>query len=109
MTVTYVCDTSGFKKAYLVAAILLLALQVGDIASTYYALNHGANELNPIAQFLIDTHLIIPSKILIVGMIIWGAAKDRIKHLWSVCAIWFIAGLYTMVVFMNLLHIWLAR
>lgn len=109
MTAPFVCETDKLRKYYLVAAVLLLILQVGDLATTFYALSHGASELNPLAKFLIDTHLIIPSKLLIVGLIIWGAAKNKVEHLWSVCTIWFITGLYTMVVFMNLLHIWLNR
>lgn len=93
------------KTPYVVAALLIAVLQIGDLLSTWWSLSIGGSELNPLSKLLIDYHLLVPLKLGLAGFIVWGAFNKAPKPLWSLCVLWFIAGLYTMVVTMNLIHV----
>lgn len=94
------------RKSYIIAAVLLLSLQICDLLTTWWALSMGGTEVNPISAFFIEYHLIVPLKLGLAGLILWGAlAAKQAIHIWSLSVVWFICGLYTMVVVMNLIHI----
>lgn len=101
------------KRAYLVAAYVLLMLNLLDLFSTWLALNGGAQELNVLADFLIQTKiplgfydlsLIVPSKVVLCGMVIAGAhllPRRRYVDIVLVTGAWWICGVYSFVVVSN--------
>lgn len=101
--------TSGTTEhtAIKVGVLALLLLNVLDIATTYYAIHTvGAEELNPLAAFLIHTNLLIPLKLGIVGGIVYTSLRKSYKSVLSfvnLCVLYWIVGLYTMTVFMNII------
>ena len=60
------------KSLYILLIILTITLTLGDTLTTLLCLQNGATELNPIARFLIDTHLFIFVKIIVAVGLSWG-------------------------------------
>lgn len=90
---------------------LILILNILDIVITVLAIRAGASEGNPLAKFLIDTHLIYPLKVAIPGFLIYQIY--RIKNPEDVGEIdarraWCVAGFYILVVVFNVLT-WIAH
>ncbi len=98
---------SPFKKATLVSAIMILVLQVLDLLTTFAVLSKGGTELNPLADFLINTEFLgIPiiwlPKITIPLTLIVSAVYLRMEPtLTRVAVSFWVAGFYTMVILSN--------
>lgn len=96
--------TSKIRANYTKGAWFLLILNVLDVTTTFYALSLGASEFNPIAQFLIDTYMLIPAKVLVCSIVLWGAyqADEEIFTRARVLSgVWLLCGMYCIVIFMN--------
>ena len=66
------------------AILLLVSLQLGDLASTKLALHHGAVELNP----LVRTVGLWQAKLLVIGLVVGYSLLHRsTKVLWVGCGI----------------------
>lgn len=76
-------------------------LNVLDLITTYWSISKGATELNPLSQFLIDTKLLIPTKLILVAGILAGAVKRREVNIAVLCGSWFVTGAYSLVVVLN--------
>lgn len=95
-------------KASCIAAIVILILNIFDLGTTFYALANGATELNPISKWLIETKLLIPFKLGACGAILYGAFKVHKpfgKALFGLCALWWIAGIYSLTIVLNFVTI----
>lgn len=91
------------------AAWWIFFANIVDLLLTLRALKHGHIEGNPLAAFLIDTHLIIPLKILIPGFFLLGGYWTRMScKLTEVSArrAWWIAGVYFTVLVVGVLANW---
>jgi hypothetical protein len=91
----------------ILGAWVIMLMNVLDIITTTLVLNKGGAEANPIAEFLIEYRLLWVAKVMIpcwilVFAYIGRARRDRVvEKLYA--AIWFIAGLYSMIVVSNTL------
>lgn len=89
----------------IVGAWVIMAMNVLDLVTTALVLSKGGGEANPIAEFLIEYRLLWVLKVLIpvwilVFTYIGRARRDRVvERLYA--AVWFIAGLYSMIVVSN--------
>jgi hypothetical protein len=87
------------------AGLLVLALlQVADLVTTKFAIHGGAIEANPISRALIAHGAINAAKFGALALLAFSTAKSRPRVITAV-AIWFVAGIYSMIVFSNLLVI----
>jgi hypothetical protein len=88
-------------------AWVIMAMNVLDVITTMLVLEKGGGEANPIAEFLIEYRLLWFLKVLIpvwilVFTYIGRARRERvIEKLYA--AVWFVAGLYSMIVVSNTL------
>jgi hypothetical protein len=88
-------------------AWVIMAMNVLDVITTMLVLEKGGGEANPIAEFLIEYRLLWFLKVLIpvwilVFTYIGRARRERvIERLYA--AVWFVAGLYSMIVVSNTL------
>lgn len=88
-------------------AWVIMLMNVLDVITTALVLSKGGSEANPIAEFLIEYRLLWVAKILIpcwilVFAYVGRARRDRVvEKLYA--AVWFIAGLYSMIVVSNTL------
>jgi hypothetical protein len=86
-------------------AWVIMAMNVLDVVTTALVLRKGGGEANPIAEFLIEYRLLWFLKVLIpvwilVFTYIGRARRERVvERLYA--AVWFIAGLYSMIVVSN--------
>lgn len=86
-------------------AWVIMVMNVLDVITTTLVLEKGGGETNPIASFLIEYRLLWFLKVLIpvwilVFTYIGRARRDRVvERLYA--AVWFIAGLYSMIVVSN--------
>lgn len=86
-----------------------LAENVADIVTTKLALDRGAVEANPVAAFLLDWHLLWPSKVavmLLLALVLFAREMPRPTQVYRA---WFVAGVYCCVVAVNLLVLWRLR
>lgn len=75
-----------------------------DIGSTLYIMSLGGQELNPLAAFLMQYHLLWPFKVSIVGWIALGAWLRRHKPMQArVRLMWAVACIYLFVVVWNVI------
>ena len=81
---------------------MLTLLQVADLVTTKFAMHGGAIEANPISRALIAHSAINPAKFAALALLGYSIAKSR-PRISTALAIWFVAGVYTMIVFSNLL------
>lgn len=93
------------RRSYITGVIVVLVLNILDVVSTYAALDVGASELNPIADWLIDTNLLLPVKLAVCGTVLLIALKLHEKHFVRRMAssMWWLAGVYSIIVFLNTL------
>lgn len=68
------------KKLYLTAAGSLFVLNVLDLVTTFQVFEAGGYEANPLSQWLLDYHLLIPVKLGIAGGIAVSVWRDRNKE-----------------------------
>lgn len=96
-------------KARYIAVWVIAILNMGDIVSTYVALSMGRVESNPLAAFFLETKALIPLKIFICAWLIFGAILARQRRqmvpIGALCAAWFVAGVYGLVVVLNTIKI----
>lgn len=115
-------------RSHLWAVGLIAALNGLDIITTLLCLRSGGVEGNPLAKFLLDYHLLWPSKIFLpiftVALVVFGKTIDdaiaarwkRLRPRWlprvnlpdlSAFAVhnlaWFVCGVYSLVVVLNTL------
>lgn len=82
--------------------IMLALLQIADLVTTKLAIHGGAIEANPISRALIAHGAINGAKFGALALLALSIAKSRPRVITAV-AIWFVAGVYSMIVFSNLL------
>jgi len=85
-----------------VGLVLLVVLNIGDLITTKMALHGGAIEGNPLSSMLISHGAINPAKFLTLAVLAWCISRTP-PRLLSTVAVWFVAGVYTMVIASNLL------
>jgi hypothetical protein len=85
-----------------VGLVLLVVLNIGDLVTTKMALHGGAIEGNPFSSMLISHGAINPAKFLTLAVLAWCISRTP-PRLFSTVAVWFVAGVYTMVIASNLL------
>lgn len=91
----------------IVGAWIIMLMNVLDVWTTTMVLDRGGQEANPIAQFLIEHRLLwvikfmIPCWILVFAYI-GRARRERVVDTLN-AAMWFVAGLYSMIVLSNTL------
>lgn len=59
------------------AAITIGIMNVLDIITTWWVLDHGGIETNPLAKLMIEYRILIPFKLAIVALILWGTWMTR--------------------------------
>ena len=84
---------------------MILILNVLDLLTTYWAIHLGAHEGNPIVKFMLDSYAIIPLKLGVCALMLWTAFKRDVQDLRLLCVVWFVAGVYTLVVVLNSIHV----
>ena len=80
--------------------MIVYVLNLLDLACTYYFLCRGGEELNPVAQWLIEVH---PVAFPFAKIIVAGALCYMLEHLAKTepatkIALWIITGWYTAIV-----------
>lgn len=85
-----------------VGLVLLIILNIGDLVTTKMALHGGAIEGNPFSSMLISHGALNPAKFLTLAVLAWCISRTP-PRLLSTVAVWFVAGVYTMVIASNLL------
>ena len=85
-----------------VGLVLLVVLNIGDLVTTKMALHGGAIEGNPFSSMLISHGAINPAKFLTLAVLAWCISRTP-PRLFSTVAVWFVAGVYTMVIASNVL------
>lgn len=94
-------------RVYVVAAMVLIALNVLDVVVTHAALAAGATEMNPVARWFIE-HAVLAYGIkfavpaLVLALAFTRQARRRIDEA-HVAAIWMVVGIYLMTVVVNTL------
>lgn len=92
----------ALHRPRIIAAWLILALQVIDLTLTYWAISHGAVEGNPMAVWLIETKIAIPVKVSIGIFAVWVATAHRATTtVMTLCAAWAVVGVYMLVAALN--------
>ena len=104
----------SYRKVVWVLAILFLMFEIADSLITWWAVNHGFPELNPIIAPVADTWWLAAVKIvasaLVAGLVIW--INERFSKVWKPTPIVFIisfiplVGFTGWVVVSNIIHIW---
>lgn len=91
----------------ILAAWVIMVMNVLDVVTTSMVLRRGGVEANPISAFLIEYRVLWVAKFLVPCWIllfayIGRARRDRVdERLYA--AVWFVAGLYSMIVVSNAL------
>jgi hypothetical protein len=91
----------------ILGAWVIMVMNILDVITTTMVLDRGGGEANPIASFLIEHQVLWVLKFMIplwilVFTYIGRARRDRVvERLYA--AVWFIAGLYSMIVVSNTL------
>jgi hypothetical protein len=97
------------QRARYVAVLIIAALNVLDIVTTYTAISLGAHEGNPLVAWMISSRFVIFAKILVCGGLIFGAivASNRRRRvtLPGLCIAWAVVGVYSLVVVLNTLNV----
>ena len=108
-TLPYLTEDAGARRLLKIAAVALWALNLADVVTTYWALHYGAHESNPLAALLLRSYAIIPFKLLLCGIVTWGAwAPHRSRlHNRQIAQAWFAVGVYTLAIYSNSMHLWM--
>lgn len=62
----------NYKRAH--AAVIAYALNLIDLSCTFWALRHGAVELNPLMR---SVTVMVGYKVVIVGALLWWLSRQR--------------------------------
>jgi hypothetical protein len=99
----------GPVDLYLLAAGILVVLNLVDVIITRVALGAGHVELNPLAALFIDhawiaypVKVLVPLVVLALACTRRGRARVNDVHL---AAIWLVVGIYVMTVIMNMVAV----
>lgn len=95
-------STRTLERMRWVGLVMLVVLNIGDLVTTKLALHGGAIEGNPLSSALISHGAINPAKFLTLAVLAWCISRTP-PRLFSTVAVWFVAGVYTMVIASNLL------
>lgn len=95
-------STRTLERMRWVGLVLLVVLNIGDLVTTKMALHGGAIEGNPFSAMLISHGAINPAKFLTLAILAWCISRTP-PRLFSTVAVWFVAGVYTMVIASNIL------
>lgn len=85
--------------------IWVLLLNALDLVSTYVAIHFGAQEGNPWLKWMVETKMIFILKATVVGgacYSLYRKAKGGTSTAFMVASIWWVVGVYSLVVFMNI-------
>lgn len=96
-------ETNRIHRNGLIWVLILNAL---DLLTTYVAIHFGAQEGTPWLKWLVETKMIFVVKAVVVGGACYGLhlkAKGTQATAFMNAAIWWVAGIYSLVVFMNIL------
>jgi len=83
---------------------LLAVLNIADLVTTHIAMRDGAVEGNPVTRTLMAHGALSPAKLVVLAFLGVLIARSPAR-LHSAIAIWFVAGVYTMIVVSNVLVI----
>jgi hypothetical protein len=89
------------RKIRLAGLIALVVLNIADLITTRAFLSVGAEEANPLGRVLLGRGVMPYVKGAILLGLGWSAARARPK-LTTTCAIWFVVGVYTTAIVVNL-------
>ena len=93
------------RKRGLIAVATLAGLQFGDVVTTDALAGH-ADEVNPVADYLLERAALLPVKLAVVGLLAltfllgWRQIRPRV-----VTAVWIVVGLYGVVVISNFVQV----
>jgi len=90
------------RNARLIGVALLVVLNVADLVSTDAFLDAGVEEGNPVGAFLLSRGWAGWAKAILLLVLGWRVAKSP-PRVGTTCALWFVAGVYTMAVLFNVL------
>lgn len=96
---------ASLRKSNRIGIVAVIILNILDIVTTYWALSLGASEGNPLSSFLISSHLLIPSKILVVGAIVYAVLTDQDPTVRSNSMLWWVVGVYSLTILLNAIHL----
>jgi hypothetical protein len=82
------------------AVVALIVLNALDLLTTHAFLEAGVPEANPIAAAGLAGGWVGPLKAALLGLLLARVLR-RQPRIGSTCAMWFVTGLYTVVVFVN--------
>lgn len=105
---------TSMRRALWISTVAILVLQVLDLVTTFAVLNRGGAEINPLADFLINTELFglvplvwVPKLGLpfsIMAALLRKKDEDiTVPHL---AVSWAVTGFYTMLIVSNSLVLW---
>jgi hypothetical protein len=90
------------RRARVIAAVLLVILNIADLVTTRMFLDRGLEEGNPISAVLLSNGSMPFVKTLLLLGIAWSAVRAA-PRVSTTVAMWFVVGLYTTVIGVNLL------
>jgi Domain of unknown function (DUF5658) len=96
--------TALLRRARITAAVLLVVLNIADLITTKMFLDRGLQEGNALSALLLSTGTMPLAKSAILFGLMWSAVRSAPKVA-TTCAMWFVVGLYTTVIGVNLLAI----
>ncbi len=97
---TQTIDRQVHRRVRLAGVTALVALNALDVFTTYRALDAGAQEANPVGAFLIDRGMLPWVKLAVLAVLVLRTTKSEPK-LGTTCALWFVVGVYSMVIVIN--------
>ena len=94
-------NESQLRRVRLIGLVALVALNLADLLTTRAFLAAGADEANPLGRLLLGRGAMPYVKGAILVGLGWSVARSRPK-LATTCAIWFVVGVYTTAIVVNL-------
>jgi hypothetical protein len=95
---------SRLRQARLVALIALVMLNIADLITTRIFLSQGSLEGNPLAEVLLGRGAMPYCKAAVLLGLGWSSMRSKPK-LGTTCAMFFVVGVYTTAIAVNLLTI----
>jgi hypothetical protein len=92
------------RRARISAAVMLILLNIADLVTTRMFLDRGLEEGNPVSALLLSSGTMPFAKSAILIGLTWSAVRS-VPKVATTCAMWFVVGLYTTVIGVNLLAI----
>jgi hypothetical protein len=92
------------RRARIVAALALIVLNIADLITTRMFLDRGLEEGNPVSALLLSNGSMPFVKSAILIGLTWSAVRS-VPRVATTCAMWFVVGLYTTVIAVNVIAI----